>query len=334
MLSRALMIRGHKVLVFDHHQPSGASLAASGLINPVSGMRLVKVNRFETYLSVLKAAYGAMEVELGIRLLRENHILSFHETAAIRNIFLEKQHKQPEYTRTIVEDTEWHEKFRFEYGVGEIAPCWLLDMEGLLSGWRQYLLNKEMLINEIFDWNDCRLLPEGVNYRGITARKVICCDGVASRGNPYFNHLPFTDNKGEVLLATIPGLDRRHIYRYDAIAILPWKDDLFWVGASFDRKYEDAEPSLTFRESTEAKLNKWLKLPYTITQHLAALRPTTVDRMPFVGIHPDFPAIGIFNGMGTKGCMYAPYYSAVFAQHLDIGDALPLEVDVRRFLSK
>ena len=69
-----------------------------------------------------------------------------------------------------------------------------------------------------------------------------------------------------------------------------------------------------------------------VLEHEVGIRPTVIDRRPLLGKHPEFDNILIFNGLGTKGVMLAPY----FAQHLvDFieGNILELEgeVNINRF---
>ena len=78
-------------------------------------------------------------------------------------------------------------------------------------------------------------------------------------------------------------------------------------------------------------LKEWLKLPYKMLEHRAGLRPATLERRPFCGLHPLYPEIGILNGMGTKGCSLAPFFANQFAEFLVNGTAIAADADVSRF---
>jgi glycine/D-amino acid oxidase-like deaminating enzyme len=65
--------------------------------------------------------------------------------------------------------------------------------------------------------------------------------------------------------------------------------------------------------------------------HFASVRPATLERRPFVGLHPHFLQLGILNGLGTKGCSLAPYFAKELAQKLSgKGSVNPL-ADIQRF---
>ena len=78
---------------------------------------------------------------------------------------------------------------------------------------------------------------------------------------------------------------------------------------SYAWEFDNQNPTDEFRDKTEQLLKSWLKIPFTITQHLCGIRPATLERRPFAGFHPQHPAIGILNGMGTKGCSLAPFFA-------------------------
>ena len=140
------------------------------------------------------------------------------------------------------------------------------------------------------------------------ARYILFCDGFASAGNPWFKNLPFAPNKGEGLLVEIKGLDPGLVYK-KGMSLIPYRKDIFWLGSSYEWTFENDQPSENFRKNAESWLKNTLKLPYSVVEHFAAIRPATLERRPFVGFHPGQPEIGILNGFGTKGCSLAPFFA-------------------------
>jgi glycine/D-amino acid oxidase-like deaminating enzyme len=78
-------------------------------------------------------------------------------------------------------------------------------------------------------------------------------------------------------------------------------------------------------------LNNWIKLPYKVVSHKAAVRPATLERRPFAGFHPVHSNIGILNGMGTKGTSLAPFFANQLVQRLVYDFPIAPEADVQRF---
>ena len=331
LLSRSLMQAGKRVVVVDDNNGVTASKVASGIINPVTGKRLVKTWLIDELLPFAQSTYKEIETELNVSLITQCNILDYHLTRDAAQIFNERNGDEKEYLRAVQDKSKWTEYFRFNYGIGEIDPCLLVNIQALLSAWRQYLIANNALLEDKFDLNDCTIKEGSVLYKDIAAEKIIFCDGAGCADNPYFSRLPWSKDKGEALIASIPGLPPNNIYK-QGINIVPWHHGLFWIGATHDWKFTDMQPSASFRAQTEEHLNYWLKLPYTIIDHLVAQRPVNVDRRPFVGLHPRHAAVGIFNGMGTKGCSVAPYFAHHFAQHLIDNTPIMSEVDISRFV--
>jgi glycine/D-amino acid oxidase-like deaminating enzyme len=50
-----------------------------------------------------------------------------------------------------------------------------------------------------------------------------------------------------------------------------------------------------------------------------------------LGFHPAQARLGIFNGLGTKGVMIAPYFARQFAQVLCATGTIEDEVNIKRF---
>jgi glycine/D-amino acid oxidase-like deaminating enzyme len=76
-----------------------------------------------------------------------------------------------------------------------------------------------------------------------------------------------------------------------------------------------------------------LNMPFELIDHLAAIRPTVRDRKPYLGVHPLFNNVYIFNGLGAKGSSLGPYFASHFADWLNGEIELDTEVDIKRLKS-
>lgn len=331
LLSRQLLQAGKTVFVVDDANPSASSRTAGGIINPVTGKRLVKSWLIDTLLPSALQEYKAMEDEFKETFITPAPILDFHSDAAAADLFRARAIVEQQYLHTNVNEDEWHPYFQFNHGIGNIAPSYLVALKAVLYSWKGYLSTLNSFINTRFDLHDLLVTTDGIQYQDIGASCVIFCDGATCSENQYFDKLPWSKDKGEALVVSIPDLPRTYIYKY-GISIVPYGDEnIFWVGASHDWNYTTTEPTEVFRRRVTGQLDSFLKLPYNIVDQTASLRPANFDRRPFVGMHPIHKQIGIFNGMGGKGCSLAPYFARQFADHLVNKVPLMPEVSLDRY---
>lgn len=328
-LSRYLLEAGCDVLVIDKERPNTASRVASGIINPVTGRRLVKTWEIDKFMPLAKDAYKSWELLLGKPLLTETSILDFPVTAQMHLAFQERMAE--ESLLGIPANTDqWKHFFLFAFPPGEIKPAFLININALLEGWRSILIEKNTIREEVFYHEELVIKENNVVYRDIKANKILFCDGAAGSQFQMFAALPFVANKGEVIWARIPGLPSGQIYKC-GLTIVPWNEDIFWIGSTYEWDFEDDQPTEAFRDRVNNTLKAWLKLPFELLDHKASLRPANMERRPFVGLHPQYSSVGILNGMGTKGCSLAPWFARELANHLIHGLPIHPQADISRF---
>jgi glycine/D-amino acid oxidase-like deaminating enzyme len=115
------------------------------------------------------------------------------------------------------------------------------------------------------------------------------------------------------------------------VFILPLGNDIYKVGSTYEWDDLTEQPTEKGKAYLIEKLQKVLKIPFEIIDHQAGIRPTVLDRRPLIGLHPQHPALGVFNGMGTKGVMLAPYFAKQLVDFLENNLPLDKEVDIARF---
>ncbi|MEK0422404.1 MAG: hypothetical protein RLZ95_314 [Bacteroidota bacterium] len=317
-------------IINDESIPSASSVA-SGVINPVTGRRIVQTWMIESILPYAVNAYTALQEKLNISIIQNAPVVLIHPSEQMKESFEYRLQHENVYLFE-QSSTEWTPYFNTPQGVGGIASCYWLDINFMIAKWKAYLMHKDVYINAGFDINEVCFHENKVEWKNIIADKIIYCDGVASMKNPFFKLLPFAPNKGEALIIKVPGLPKENIYKYNT-TIVPWKDDLFWVGSNYEWTFNDCNPSKQFKEKVIESLNQFLKIPYEIVDHIVGIRPTNTQRRPFVGVHPTQTQLAICNGMGTKGCSLAPFFTAQLLAHLEHGEAIEPEASIERFAS-
>ena len=319
-------------MIVDEEKSNSASRVAAGLINPVTGRRLVKSWMIDELIPVFKNVYGEIENEFGIQCLHET-ALTWHLPATdIVEAFEKRMGSEADFLQAAHSEAE-RVHFNFPYNAGNISPCYVVNVQLILDAVKSNADKSGNLLPEKFDYHQLRITGNTIQYKNITASKIIFCEGSAATKNPWFANLPYSLNKGEALIVSIEAIPRTSIYKFKQTLVpLPGEKNLWWYGSNYIWEFKDDQPTTFYRETSARELKNWLKLPFTIIEHKAAIRYATVERRPFVGLHPSQPSIGIFNGWGTKGCSLVPYFSEEFATHL-INPKMPItsEADVKRF---
>ena len=324
-------------IVIDNNDNNSPSRIAAGIINPVTGRRMVTVWMADEILPFAWKAYHEIGTHLNITAISQKNIIDFFPNPFMRENFLKRLGEGNEYIQPVTDEEQYRQYFNYEFGCGEIKPVYTAHLETLLPAWRIKLKQESLLLEENLEPGKLIINGDSVKWsdrygQTINADKIIFCDGAGSFDNPYFKQLPFAPNKGEALIVEIPGLDSSHIHKKTVLlAPLQPGNDLFWVGSNYIWDFDNIDPTAEFRKNTEAALKEWLKIPCNIIEHKAGIRPATLERRPFVGMHPLYPRIGILNGMGTKGCSLAPFFAMQFTRHLLAGEPITAEADVSRF---
>ena len=330
MLSYFLSQQNIDHVVIDELKENSPSKIASGVINPITGRRFVKTWMIDEVMPFAVEAYKSLEKFLHCNIITQKNVIDFHTSIQMQEAFNKRALEEKVYLQTDFQNHQIDQLFNYSNGIGLIQPVWLIDINIILKEWRKYLTEKKSLIEEHFDTDQLQLEDEYVVYKNIKAKKIFFADGLNSMKLNWFENLPFVPNKGEAIIVEIPKLLRDLIYK-NGLTIVPWKDDLFWVGSSYEWTFENELPTNSFKEKVESVLSNWLKTDYKIIDHIAAVRPANIERRPFVGILNHQQQIGILNGMGTKGCSLAPYFANEMVQHLQYQKHINVEADVNRF---
>ena len=329
-LSWWLQQAGLRFQIIDESDKHSASMRAAGLINPVTGRRMVTTWMIDELLPFADSSYGEIGKFLDVPVAEQTRVIDFFPSVQMLQSFQKRNTEDSSYLHLGENREQFSDLFRYDFGWGSIQPCMLVNVEKLLMSWRTWLKKKDLIIESVFDPIMLEYDSTGIRYADIHARYIVFCDGVTSSRSTFFDKLPFALNKGEGMLVEIGGLPIDTVYK-KGMSLVPFKENIFWLGSSYEWSFSDDLPSESFNKNARSWLDHFLKLPYKIHEHFAAIRPATLERRPFVGFHPLHPQIGILNGFGTKGCSLAPYFAKQLTDKtLGKGEIDPL-ADIRRF---
>jgi glycine/D-amino acid oxidase-like deaminating enzyme len=331
MLSWYLFKEGKSFIVIDEEKEDSASQVAAGIINPVTGRRYAYSWMIETVMPFAKDVYEEMGLYFNTRYIFTKNIIDFFPSAQMRQAFIERLEENDTYLHAYPDQNRFNQYFESAFGCGEISPAYSVHLSLLLADWRKKLKEINALLKEKFNIENLQVTKDGVRYGDIHAEKILFCEGSEGAHNPWFRLLPFAPNKGEALIIETEDLDPSHLYKKGYLLCPLPVQNTFWVGSNYQWEFSDGLPSTAFREHAETVLRNWLRSPFKVMFHKAAIRPATIERRPFAGFHPLHPQIGILNGMGTKGTTLAPFFAHQLVQHLVHGFPIQPEADISRF---
>lgn len=284
----------------------------------------------EQLLDHLVPAYEELGKELNIKAISQKNVIDFHPTPQMKLAFEERWKENDAFLKKPADEIIFSRYFNYDFGFGEVSPCYMINLQELLLAWRSKLLQNKQLLQEDFDRSFLIHEKEKIHYKNIDAERIVFCDGINSFDDPFFNKLPFSLNKGEALIIEAKELPSTHIFK-KGMTLAPLGNNLFWVGSNYIWEFSHDQPTKEFREQTEKVLKNWIKSSFKILDHKAAIRPANLERRPFVGFHPLQKNIGMLNGMGTKGCSLAPYFAKQLVENLIRNKPVDPEAALERF---
>ena len=333
VLADTLIRQGKSVWVIDDPLLSNTSKVAGGLYNPITGRKMVKTWRADTIFPHLHAYYEDLQNRLGVAFYRPKSIYRPFVNMEEVNEWMAKS-ADPSYApfiRQVCDVPAYPALVKDNFGGLMLDHCGYVAMEVLLNGFRAYLREKGILVEEIFDPNQVVVSSDSVSYKEMKAKKLIFCDGRLMSKNLFFDWLPLRPVKGELLLIRVKEMFDVIFNR--GVFVIPLENGLCKAGATYD--HQDLSDKVTVEGKVQLleKLEGLLNTPFEMVKQVAGVRPATKDRRPFIGMHPVHDNIGIFNGFGTKGVSLVPYFAQQFAETLTSRTEVDSEVNIRRFFS-
>lgn len=324
--------RGYRILVIDQPSNNSSSVIAAGLFNPVTGRKMVKTWLADELFPTLLKFYRECEQRTGRRFLHVMPVYRPFLNVEEQNEWMSKSAdaSYEDYIDEVSHSAAFENRVHDPYGGITLKQAGYLDARVYLEAVREYLTKNNALKIGTFDAKSLKIETDSITYDGAAAKRIIFCQGVANASNPWFKHLPVNSLKGEFLAVQCDWKNdvilNRGVYMVPAGISGEWR-----VGATYN--WNDHDPGTTHWAKAEliGKLEAILRIPYTVKGQQWGFRPTTPDRKPIIGAHPDFPSLIIFNGLGTKGVSLAPYFSEVLFRWMENKGTIRKEADVTRF---
>ena len=296
-LAWQLSFRGADFTWTDDDRPGAASRVAAGLVNPVTGKNFNPSWRLAEFLAEAEMFYGRVGHELGARL--------WHPLPVWR-LFGER---------------EWAKLG----GKLEAAVPWIASIEEA-PGWSAAVVLKgggRVATREFCEGT--RRFFASAERAGRDARTAVLCEGAAGLVDGRLG--PHRCAKGEILTLRAPGWREDRIRVGGGGWLVPLGGGLFKAGSTYVWDRLDGAPTAEGRARVEEMIRLLGGEEFEVVSHEAGVRPIVRQSRPLVGPLDDGRIV--FNGLGSKGSLYAPGTAARLADWLLDGVALDPELDLR-----
>jgi glycine/D-amino acid oxidase-like deaminating enzyme len=301
-----------------------ASHAAAGVVNPISLRRDVLTWRGREMLRSSRDHFQRMEKASGVKAWHDLELIKIFPTpneagqwgrsmnSDASDLLSEKHQPEVDLNGVIA-----------HYGYGTVEQCAWVDLDALLEAQRRSLLSEGILSEELIREEHIHLTTDAITIHGYSAKWLIHCEG------PFKQISGLVPVKGEVLTLKIPGLQMKNIL-HRGVFLLPTGEETFKLGSTFIWEDVWTSPTKAGREHLLSRLKEFLPHEFEMLDHRAGVRPASKDRRPILGAIGERRAI--FNGLGARGALIAPWCADHLIDHLLHGKPLDPEVNADRFL--
>ncbi len=328
VLAFLLYKKGYHVRIIDDGHISSSSAVAAGMWNPVSFKRMSQSWLSDDLLPIAGEIYRDMENILGSSFYHPMELVKIFPDNKSANAW-DEHSDSSELSRylTSKEDEEVKQQFVQPYGHGIVQYSGWLDIKGFLNSIGNYFRSNNLLTISSFGEDEKNQLLS------IEPNALIIMATGWKNTELFSDRVKIIPNKGEVLTIESRELHLSRIVNFGKF-LIPLGNNQFRLGATYDWNKVDIQPTEKGKETMLNNLKNHFSKPVTVVNYLSGYRPTTRDRRPIIGLHPDNSRLGFFNGFGSKGVTLIPYFALHFIQYLEKELPLMKEVSVLRYFEE
>jgi len=303
--------------------------SAAGIVNPIVFKRLTKGWNVDKLIPYAESFYAKVESELNTTIIHQKHIFKIINSYEEENNWASKQLDENFNSYLAPLTNPKIEGVDAPFGFGEVKTFGHLDTNAFLDLSKSFFLNKNInFTHELFDYSKYNKVTNTYNDEHI--KHIYFCEGFKICNNPFFNYLPLKPTHGETLIIQTHDFNFDHVLNKNMF-ILKINDHTYKVGATYNWELEQPITTANGKNELIERLKNIVDFEYTIIDHQAGIRPTVKDRRPLIGQHPNYNNLFLFNGLGTKGVMIAPYYANQLLASISNSLDLDNEVNIDRY---
>ncbi len=324
----------HKISfkIIGNETLSNCSRIAAGIWNPIVFKRLTKSWLADDLIPYLTTFYAECETVLEKNLVTQRPILKPFTEDQEKTLWIKKA--KGELENFLVKDihdlsSSPLKHYKVTNGYGIIKQSGNLNVADFLETSTCFF--KEYLVDDVFDHSQLIRSDDKVTYKELNAKNIIFCEGYLVKDNPFFSWIPLKPAKGEILTIEARDLSLKNAVFNRNGFLMDTSDGIYKAGATYE--WQDLTQRTTEKglEELHSKIKQMIRCEYTLLKHEAGIRPSSIDRRPIIGAHPLYKNMHVFNGLGTKGVMLAPFFAKNFVNFYLEKEPLHKDVDINRF---
>ena len=319
------LIKNNKSFYLFSEGKKSASMVSAGIINPAVLKRFTTFWLAQEQIDSLKKTLSEIEDYTHKNYLIEKPILRVFHDEKEKELWLKKSNEISFLSNDFIKINS----IKNPFGCGKVNHSARLNVRDFFTDLMNYLEQNSHLIKEKFDYNLVK--TENSTYKDIQFKNIIFAEGMAVKENPYFSEIPVEANKGHHLEVKISEKIEDDFTIKKKHFIFPLNENTYYYGGTYDREQTHHKIDDSAVEKLTNALAEFYPNDFEVTQVKFGFRPTVKDRRPIVGNHPEFKNLYVFNGLGARGILNGNYFAINLYHHLENGEEIYPEVDVKRF---
>ena len=319
------LIKNNKSFYLFSEGKKSASMVSAGIINPAVLKRFTTFWLAQEQIDSLKKTLSEIEGYTHKNYLIEKPILRVFHDEKEKELWLKKSNEISFLSNDFIKINS----IKNPFGCGKVNHSARLSVRDFFTDLMNYLEQNSHLIKEKFDYNLVKI--ENSTYKDIQFKNIIFAEGMAVKENPYFSEIPVEANKGHHLEVKISEKIEDDFTIKKKHFIFPLNENTYYYGGTYDREQTHHKIDDSAVEKLINALAEFYPNDFEVTQVKFGFRPTVKDRRPIVGAHSEFKNFYVFNGLGARGILNGNYFAINLYNHLENGEEIHPEVDLKRF---
>ena len=319
------LIKNNKSFYLFSEGKKSASFVSAGIINPAVLKRFTTFWLAQEQIDSLKKTLSEIEGYTHKNYLIEKPILRVFHDEKEKELWLKKSNEISFLSNDFIKINS----IKNPFGCGKVNHSARLNVRDFFTDLMNYLEQNSHLIKEKFDYNLVK--TENSTYKNIQFKNIIFAEGMAVKENPYFSEIPVEANKGHHLEVKISEKIEDDFTIKKKHFIFPLNENTYYYGGTYDREQTHHKIDNSAVEKLINALAEFYPNDFEVTQVKFGFRPTVKDRRSIVGAHSEFKNFYVFNGLGARGILNGNYFAINLYNHLENGEEIHPEVDLKRF---